>query len=1035
MKEAEKPQRRVILERPDRGTITDRFGIPLAINKLQYNAQINYNRIKEIPQFGWEINEEGKKCKIFKRKSYIKELAALVGNELSLDPERVEDLIHGKAAVLGGVPLVIKENISEEEYYRLKMLEREWPGISTERVAKRHYPLGKIGAQIVGYMGAISRAQYEKVTQEMALLRKTLQEWEEGVSQLPRGYFSIGEVEKRLLELENKAYTITDRIGKEGIEASFDEKLKGYQGKRTYLADIKGNYLRSLPGGTEAKSGEQVVLSISSELQEYAEQMLAECEQSAKKHEWFPQLQPWIKGGAIIAMDPVKGEIYALASYPRFDPNDFVTEKGGREKEKRKNVLRWLENTNYFRLIWDEKELHLRERFSIEKGIFYDEGIPLTFENYLNLILPMESPVKGVFQKRNRVTDALRLQELLEELFSLFLGEGEARYPETAKVLDHLYPTLPSKALFTLQEKRAFEEKEIENKTKVTAIKEALQPFFGTLNANDDKLLLVDLYRLVISIKHFHRSLIGYLGTDTLYDFRSASAHYAQIKDGIREIVKQLYVENDFRVWKEENFKTYLEAKREKEREEKRPPRSYLDYLDECEKERFEAFWDAIEKPLIACLLTNVAQRSPKMESYLQGVEKVLQTQKNLESFVALKKRVVSLPDTLLIDYLYALRTFDDLEEPLWGRYVGLRQEGSFQKGKDLACAFYPSAGYGYSRSSTFAEATTIGSIFKLVPAYAALIQRYEYLKEKKGSFSNLNPLTIIDDKHRSGGGREERWNVGYTADGKPIPMHYRGGKLPRSDHSNIGRVDLTHAIETSSNPYFSLLVGDFLDDPEDLCEAAKLFSFGAKTGIDLPGEIGGCLPSDISYNRSGLYAMAIGQHSLVVTPLQTAVMLAAIANGGKVLKPKISIKTKNELQETLLQTETKREAFLPKQVRSLLVKGMWQVIHGDKGTARQIRLSNRLNEEQKKEIKHVIGKTSTAEVMVKLSLDTEKGRALCKDVGFGAIAFKDELLTEPELVVVVFLRRGEYGWGAAPLAIKMISKWREIVTQHGAGD
>ena len=44
--------------------------------------------------------------------------------------------------------------------------------------------------------------------------------------------------------------------------------------------------------------------------------------------------QPWIKGGAIVAMEPNTGEILALASYPRFDPNDFIP---ARENEVKKN--------------------------------------------------------------------------------------------------------------------------------------------------------------------------------------------------------------------------------------------------------------------------------------------------------------------------------------------------------------------------------------------------------------------------------------------------------------------------------------------------------------------------------------------------------------------------------------------------------------------------------------------------------------------------------------------------------------------------
>ena len=55
-----------------------------------------------------------------------------------------------------------------------------------------------------------------------------------------------------------------------------------------------------------------------------------------------------------------------------------------------------------------------------------------------------------------------------------------------------------------------------------------------------------------------------------------------------------------------------------------------------------------------------------------------------------------------------------------------------------------------------------------------------------------------------------------------------------------------------------------------------------------LPGEMSGSIPKDITTNRTGLYSMAIGQHSLLTTPLQSACMLSAIATCGKVPTPSI---------------------------------------------------------------------------------------------------------------------------------------------------
>src|SRR5262249_54057973 len=145
-----------------------------------------------------------------------------------------------------------------------------------------------------------------------------------------------------------------------------------------------------------------------------------------------------------------------------------------------------------------------------------------------------------------------------------------------------------------------------------------------------------------------------------------------------------------------------------------------------------------------------------------------------------------------------------------------------------------------------------------------------------------LDPLEIVDKTYTN----HHETFVGYHSDGKPLPRFYKGGRLPRSTNSNLGRMGLLEAIETSSNPYFSLLAGDILSNPNDLANASRRFGYGKRTGLDLPSEISGSIPRDLEHNRTGLYSMAIGQHTLIVTPLQTSVMLASIANGGKLITP-----------------------------------------------------------------------------------------------------------------------------------------------------
>lgn len=993
-----RPQVRTLVERAERATIQDRFGIPLATNRVQYDAAISYGEIRGVPRVKWERDAQGKKIKIYKRLQYIEDLARLIGEELQLDAEHIEDLIHAKASVYGSAPFVIKENISEKEYFRLKMLAKDWPGIHAEHVARRTYPLGPVGGEVVGYLGAISQEEYETFSSQLQELRVRVAEGEQ-------------EALAELRDLERRAYHLNDLVGKAGVEGKFDASLRGARGIRRYQTDTRGNLLRELPDSVPPDCGEMLKLAISAELQEFAEQLLAEYDSlppsdrpaELKKQALRPDHFPWIKGGAIVAMEPQTGEVVALASYPRFDPNDFIQKRTAR-------VRRWLESEAYLGALWDEKLPLERERFDPWHGIFYEQELPLNWETFLSMILPQSSPVRQVISEYNTVGDALFIQREIEALCRLF----PAPFATPGKVIEMVYQgeeDVPRNLLITLQERDYFEERMADEA--VALHKERLRPYFDALPLNYEKVLLVDLYRLAVDADRFPVWLTELVSSQSLTDYRHASAHLVAVKEAARSLARALFHENDFQQWRESEFKAFLKEKRREERMAKRKyARPYLDYLEEEEKKMFAAFWEAHQWDVVKIFLTGEAGQTALAQPYVQalrlwyaelraGAHPALPWRKNYQELQAL---VAQIHRPILMPYLSTLRSFRDLERPLWGRYSGIRRGG---KERDLAMSFYPTYGFGYARSQAFRQATIIGSIFKLVPAYEALRQRYE-----KGLWP-LNPLTMIDDKHKSG----RTWNVGYWNGGKTIPMYYRGGRLPRSEHRGIGSVDLCRALETSSNPYFALLAGDVLEDPEDLCRAAGLLGFGERTGIELPAEIGGRIPQDITYDRTGLYAMAIGQHTTVGTPLQVAVMLSALANGGKILKP------------SLVQgapPQTRWQIFLPEEIRRELLEGMRQVVMGEKGTARSLK-----NQFPAELCAQIIGKTSTSEVVERVSLDGTASRIKEKHIWFGALSFEEGDFDRPELAIVVYLRLGEFGRLAAPLAVKVVEKWRELQKSH----
>ncbi len=1060
VEKARRPMRRTVIEKVERATVRDRFNIPLALNKIQYNAAVCYADIRQIPAVRWEKNVEGKRVRIQARSEYIKNLSELLAKELQMDSQAIEDVIHAKASLFPHTPFILKEDLTEQEYYRLKMLEKDWAGVVTEKGSKRYYPFGKIGSDVIGYMGSISYKEYYSIAEELKTLQDYLSKRESGeVAVLPKGFHNPLEVRERWKALQEKAYRINDLVGKSGVEGAFDADLRGYAGKKIYEVNTKGIFLHELPGARKEVSGQRLLLSVSSELQEFAEQLLAQNEtiRESCHPDGGPDLStPWIKGGAIVALDPKTGEILTLASYPRIDPNDFIPSRiPDVREEKQARIRRWLENETYIGEIWDGKRPLERERYKENSASFYEEAIDLSLEKYLEAILPPQSEVLSTLQKISTLGNAISLQTTLENLL-LISGQSQMN-----ALLEALYPAAPhisSKNLPSLEARKNIELSLKQKSSETLSLRSKIDPYLQQVKNNDDKLLIVDLCRLLADKDQFSPELFDSVSPLSLAGYRLLNQSFAVVQSYLHAHFKNWFHKHDFQTWRNENFKEYLKTKRKEEKQKKQYAKPYTDYLEQIEKQLFKVFWEENRFTLIQTFL-----RDETPEKVKKHAEK-------------LKAAIASLSHEKQLKFLQSMRTFEELKFPLFGRYRSLRNTKGAQIGKHLAAAFYPLAGYGYGRSQAFRQSTPQGSVFKLVVAYQGLLERCAQLKEMQ----NANPLTLIDNMkwHSKPGSNDQI--LGSTLEGQSITRMYKGGKLPRS-RPNIGKIDIVGAIERSSNIYFSILAGEYLKDPLNLVATSRDFGFGEKTGIELPGEIAGTLPDDVTLNKTGLYSFAIGQHSLVVTPLQTAVMLGAIANKGKVLKPKVIqvIAGKEPLREyrdpfeqalfpfkdqlasigihfplfSATQAdgthpyiwysapEIKRELPMPGNIRGPLIEGMHLVINGAKGTARpQIIRALHQNPEWMQNFydlkDQLIGKTGTAEILYKQSIDSESTAKIHNHIWFGGVAFSEEeqqTWENPELVVVVYLRFSEAGGKeAAPLATEIVKKWREIKSRHG---
>ncbi|MBA3495157.1 MAG: penicillin-binding protein 2, partial [Gammaproteobacteria bacterium] len=177
------------------------------------------------------------------------------------------------------------------------------------------------------------------------------------------------------------------------------------------------------------------------------------------------------------------------------------------------------------------------------------------------------------------------------------------------------------------------------------------------------------------------------------------------------------------------------------------------------------------------------------------------------------------------------------------------------------------------------------------------------------------------------------------------------------------GHVDLGRAVAQSCDVYFYRLAHDL--EIERLHGYLSRFNFGQPTGIDLPSEASGLLPSPAWKRRSRRLTWypgetlitGIGQGFVLATPLQLATATAMLANGGRRVTPRVVSHTVDRRAQTSTPVEdpAKAEApFISAADRQQIVQAMERVVHGSDGTARTVGLDAAFR---------FAGKTGTAQV------------------------------------------------------------------------
>ena len=173
-------------------------------------------------------------------------------------------------------PVTLKFRMTEEEIAGFAVQRPRFPGVDFRPRLVRHYPDGPAVAHAVGYVGAISTNDLQR--------------------------------------LEPARYAGTSHTGKTGVESTFESDLHGYAGYQHLITNARGrkvpnkssDLLDALPDNQAPSPGSNVYLSLDLDLQITAMRALEG------------------RRGAVVALDPWSGEILALVSAPSFDPNQFA---------------------------------------------------------------------------------------------------------------------------------------------------------------------------------------------------------------------------------------------------------------------------------------------------------------------------------------------------------------------------------------------------------------------------------------------------------------------------------------------------------------------------------------------------------------------------------------------------------------------------------------------------------------------------------------------------------------------------------------
>ncbi len=291
--------RQIAVDAP-RGILYDRNGALLARNAPTYDVTIVPARLPD--------DEDGA-MQVYQRLSELLGMP-VTGKTASVSTVRaqgIKDIVDAAWGVAPYRAVTIRSNVPRDVALRIKEESPRLPGVNTVVVATREYPMGLLTSHLVGYTGRVSTDAVEQLSR--SLVEALSNPDQESLIQLFRDAQAAKDYNPD-----------TDRVGMAGVEAAYEDWLRGTKGARSIEEDVAGREIRVVGTPIDPVPGHNVYLTIDRGLQQVALEALQQ--QIDQINTYASTLRT--QRGAVIAMDPRNGQILALVSLPTFDNNLFA---------------------------------------------------------------------------------------------------------------------------------------------------------------------------------------------------------------------------------------------------------------------------------------------------------------------------------------------------------------------------------------------------------------------------------------------------------------------------------------------------------------------------------------------------------------------------------------------------------------------------------------------------------------------------------------------------------------------------------------